>query len=942
MKSGWASFMSKELEEGLSRVFLSSTFRDLEEERKSLIERFDTGLIPICMERFRPRGILSQEVSIEDLEKSDLAIFVISNRYGSPIKGGCKFIDSCIHKECGMKNNTENISYTHCEYRYTIATNKPHWTYIIDDGRTDQLNEEVKAIKDEIKNFECYSSIKQDEQFVNSVIEHYVGNLLDWYEKKKIRLNKFCGRRKKLKELIKKINNSGGIEVIGVGGIGKTTLCDVALLITKLLGRDVIYLGGTESHASETGYKYRGRKIKAIHSENVTLDLIADMMKLGEIINKQTKIRSILHRMDQGKGIILYIDNYQEDDDVRELIKQGNNQLNQGCILLTAKKDMRLTSNKMQLDGIEDRIELVEIFAERINRKINKKEKEEIAKISEGHPIATYLLVSNLERINIGKLKGFKEGHDFSDKDVLEYIDRVIEGILKPTTREILKDIALIDEKLDRESLYEAVTMAYHGLNAKKIIGELLDTFLLKRDGDCISWSFNQIKEAIYEEEKGRHNLAVQYYIRKEENYDNKIEDTIGKNYHITKMGNSIEVLIDYGNISLNILINKQSIENREEILYRMIKWGEALEVEGEIKANILWVQAHFYNELSVFFRDRKKRNMIALQLLEEALELYEEKITYANIQDRLGITYQHLSTVEDKKRYCMKSIDAYVIALGIYEDSDLTQEFASSLNNLGCTYNILAEVELKEINCKKAIKIFEKALNIRTINKNRIEYAETQSNLGQSYRTLSESEDPVTNCNNAIKAYEEALKILNLNNSAFSYINTLSNLGAAYGMLAIETDNTVFNCTKAIEIYGKVLDIIEENEMSIFYAQTLRGKGTAYGILATKENKSVNYKIAIKANKKASEIFEINNMQYDQAIALMNLATNYKELAEVEEKTLNCRKSLLNYKKAIKCYPTLPPDIEKLLRKNINQLREFCFTNRINFNISDFPIKKQ
>jgi hypothetical protein len=61
------------------RIFVSSTFRDLEPERKELLERLSSALEPAGMEVFIPTGKDSQSVALEELEKSDVVIFLISH-----------------------------------------------------------------------------------------------------------------------------------------------------------------------------------------------------------------------------------------------------------------------------------------------------------------------------------------------------------------------------------------------------------------------------------------------------------------------------------------------------------------------------------------------------------------------------------------------------------------------------------------------------------------------------------------------------------------------------------------------------------------------------------------------------------------------------------------------------------------------------------------------
>ena len=57
------------------RVFLSSTFRDLKGERRQLLDNLNQALNDVGMENFIPDGRTSHEISIEELRKSDTAIF---------------------------------------------------------------------------------------------------------------------------------------------------------------------------------------------------------------------------------------------------------------------------------------------------------------------------------------------------------------------------------------------------------------------------------------------------------------------------------------------------------------------------------------------------------------------------------------------------------------------------------------------------------------------------------------------------------------------------------------------------------------------------------------------------------------------------------------------------------------------------------------------------
>jgi hypothetical protein len=123
-----------DLRKGILKVFLSSTFKDLQPMREKLIERLDGALMSAAMEKFIPTGETSQKIALEELKESDLAVFLISPYYGTDIST-CEFISEC-QADCGMKSKAkkEKISYTWCEYRFARGLNKPHFTYILDEG----------------------------------------------------------------------------------------------------------------------------------------------------------------------------------------------------------------------------------------------------------------------------------------------------------------------------------------------------------------------------------------------------------------------------------------------------------------------------------------------------------------------------------------------------------------------------------------------------------------------------------------------------------------------------------------------------------------------------------------------------------------------------------------------------------------------------------------
>ncbi len=127
--------------DGFVKVFVSSTYGDLKEEREKLLQRLNRSVCAIGMERFIPNGDSPQEIALLDenmgLKNCDAAIFLITPWYGSLLKN-CNIADctsSCpMHrKQTGLKKQ-QKISYTNCEYNYARSKKIPYQPYLIENG----------------------------------------------------------------------------------------------------------------------------------------------------------------------------------------------------------------------------------------------------------------------------------------------------------------------------------------------------------------------------------------------------------------------------------------------------------------------------------------------------------------------------------------------------------------------------------------------------------------------------------------------------------------------------------------------------------------------------------------------------------------------------------------------------------------------------------------
>ena len=99
------------------QVFISSTYSDLVEERRKVLDvLLMADCIPAGMEAFVATDIEQFEVIKKVIDLCDYYVLIIGKRYGS------------IHPETG-------ISYTEMEYDYAISKDVPVLVFAVQRGR---------------------------------------------------------------------------------------------------------------------------------------------------------------------------------------------------------------------------------------------------------------------------------------------------------------------------------------------------------------------------------------------------------------------------------------------------------------------------------------------------------------------------------------------------------------------------------------------------------------------------------------------------------------------------------------------------------------------------------------------------------------------------------------------------------------------------------------
>ncbi|MDD2292437.1 MAG: DUF4062 domain-containing protein [Aliarcobacter sp.] len=116
-------------------IFISSTYKDLKEYRKSVHDAIlKDGHFPVAMENFLASD-KDQWKTIEKLiEECDYYVLILGFKYGT--------IDSI-----------ENISYTEKEYEYALSLKKPILTFLLEKGFNRIKEETEEILKNKIYNF---------------------------------------------------------------------------------------------------------------------------------------------------------------------------------------------------------------------------------------------------------------------------------------------------------------------------------------------------------------------------------------------------------------------------------------------------------------------------------------------------------------------------------------------------------------------------------------------------------------------------------------------------------------------------------------------------------------------------------------------------------------------------------------------------------------------
>ncbi|MFX1236460.1 MAG: ATP-binding protein [Promethearchaeota archaeon] len=304
------------------------------------------------------RGDESHRNSIESLHQSDLILFFIAPYNEKQIQN-C-LIDKCSVISCPLKFNEQNVSNLYCELQLSSNIDKPLIIFNFNIFPKTKNNEYQLTLDiiDEIKKSDLNFGIFQYNDFNNSNLEkikfQIAEKICEWHKEDQIKFKNFCGRKDKLHQIISNMEQS--IEVYGVGGIGKTALIQVALLIEKFKGKKIISVGPKQVYISHSGYEiFRRKCFDAFHITDkyrITLDDIIDALssyipdisslRKDTIERKYNQITNSITR----ENLILFIDDFHlADIDTQNLIKYTDH------IIFSSRKKNRFSKQRDKIRG---------------------------------------------------------------------------------------------------------------------------------------------------------------------------------------------------------------------------------------------------------------------------------------------------------------------------------------------------------------------------------------------------------------------------------------------------------------------------------------------------------------------------------------------------------------------------------------------------------------
>lgn len=552
--------------------------------------------------RSTPAQIVMLTDPFQGLITADVCISLLTIEYGWDLKEcQCKEICDAICPYKSAKNNNkindeDHISYAHCELRYALAKKIPCIIYrfgnewkIFDKlpyenydswnqinlesldceklGRGKQYNFILNKLdfdESEFNGFEerqvmdVWNKLPKLVNIWNEVKDDYVVPILDadnlnkvystirkdlliLYINGQITFNDFIGRNVELQKICDKLDDNQPILIWGVGGIGKTTIVGVALLLEAFNGRNIIIILKHRNWILGSGYAnyHLNTFVTKLNSdETVTLETVKNALNIDEPDwdnltpdNKKLIIENYCNKT----NVLLFIDDIHETDiNVQDLLKF------QMPLIATSKWKLFDVSSSLRIGPMNeaDTKKLIVHYAGKYNQNstIVDKHCRDILLVSKRHPLFVNLIVKNLNTIvnsgNFEDLKSIILNIDGNDSTVINNVlNQLIHSVL--TSEDAMKLLILLSiitensPMIFKECLVTAfISEVQSTLEFDNLIVKLHNCDFISISEDSVtrkiyySITYHQIADLYLTQSKttvnpyfkSLYNLAVKYY----------------------------------------------------------------------------------------------------------------------------------------------------------------------------------------------------------------------------------------------------------------------------------------------------------------------------------------------------------------------------------------------------------------------------------------------
>jgi tetratricopeptide (TPR) repeat protein len=493
----------------------------------------------------------------------------------------------------------------------------------------------------EIKNYEDFiKEVEKDnnpirvssnpEEIVKKIRCFLPKMIVEWYKNGKLKIPKFFGRGEELSKVWEKFNekSSGGVlSINGVGGIGKTTLAEVFLILKAIEGQKILAIYRKDHYL---GYPlFNKLNLKEIEVHEVDSLTYTTLCEILAGVRGRIDYNDLARILDD-KEVILFLDDLQfADDEVRKFVKRCEKRLSKSKIIITSRRFERIRGFK--IEGLKkDYDDYVKHLASEHDISIANEEIETMRKITRGHPLLTEIIVKNYHRCKLPKVGDIPKTLS-DDEFVKEFLDRLIRENIKGKNLKVLKILSVFRTVI-RKDVLELLKVD------EKITDDLIKWLMLRRVNGGYDFYDDTIKECVFgmlsdDERLEAHRRAVNYYKTFYEDYIKKrnrnfIPMVFEYLYHLVECGELKK--------ALDVVFDEETFEdlrynvNLEEFAKTLVKIHKCL--DGYEKDKIALKIGHIYNAFG--WSDKTIEILNDLKNLKESDEVERlRRLGYSNIR---------------------------------------------------------------------------------------------------------------------------------------------------------------------------------------------------------------------------------------------------------------------------------------------------------------------